>query len=80
MAPLPVCPSPKFQAYEAMVPSGSLDADPSTATWRLVAVAVNDATGGWFGGAVVVTWCCTELVAPWLSVTVSVTVKVDADA
>ena len=73
MAPVAVAPSPKSQAYEATVPSGSDEPAASTATTRSVGVAVNAATGGWLG-AVTVTCCDVAAVPPWLSVTVSVTV------
>ena len=47
-----------------------------TGAWPDVADAVNEATGAWFGGGgeVAVMVCVTEPVAPWLSVTVRVTV------
>ena len=52
VAPLPVVPSPKLHAYEAIVPSASLEAAPLNVTAvPTVAVAgpVNCATGGWLG-------------------------------
>ena len=52
VAPVPVVPSPKLQAYETIVPSGSWDAVASNVT-DCPAVGpegdeVNDATGVWF--------------------------------
>ena len=79
LTPLPDEESPKSHAYDATVPSASLDADPSNATARSVGVAVNDAVGGLFaGGAVTVTGVVTLSVAPLSSVTVSFTVYVPA--
>src|SRR5216683_5912752 len=53
LTPVPVAPSPKVQAYETMLPSGSLDPLPLNATWRgavpLVGLAEATATGGWLG-------------------------------
>ena len=50
MAPLPCCPSPKFQAYEAIVPSESVDVEPlkltSSGADPVEGVAVMRATGG----------------------------------
>ena len=67
--PLPVVLSPKFHAYDAIVPSGS-DEDDANVTTVYCAVEVNDA----FGGALTMTTSCvTELGAPRSSVTVSVT-------
>ncbi len=54
------------------MPSGSDEPVPSKATERLFGVEVNAATGGWFGLTTDTDWV-TELVAPWLSVTVSLT-------
>lgn len=51
VAPVPVVPSPKSHAYEAIVPSESVEALPSTATVRFVAVAVNAAVGATFAGS-----------------------------
>ena len=79
MAPVALVPSPKFHAYPATVPSGSLDPDPLTATVRPLTVGVPiTAVGGWFtgGGAATVTERVTEPVAPLSSVTVNVTVNV----
>lgn len=45
--------SPKFQLYDATVPSASEDADPSAATVRSVAVTDAAATGALFGTAAV---------------------------
>jgi hypothetical protein len=45
VAPVPVVPSPKSQAWEAMVPSASFDAAPSTVTDRPATVAANSAVG-----------------------------------
>ena len=47
---LSVFPSPKSQAYDATVPSGSDDAVPSNWQASSVQLLVNDAAGGWFGG------------------------------
>ena len=50
MAPVPVVPSPKFQAKLTIVPSGSVLAEASKLTvcpaLGLMGVKVNDATGG----------------------------------
>ncbi len=74
VAPVPVCPSPKSHAHAVTVPSGSLEAVPSKLAARNVADEVNEATGGWLGGgACTVTAFVTVPVAPWLSVTVSLT-------
>ena len=40
-------PSPKSHAYDATVPSGSDDPDPSNAATRFTEEDVNDATGAW---------------------------------
>jgi hypothetical protein len=59
------------------VPSGSDDAPAFADAVRSDADTVNEAVGAWFGGgAVTVTFRCSVAVAPWLSVTVSVTGKV----
>jgi hypothetical protein len=74
VVPVPLVESPKSQAYPDRVPSASLEADPSKATARFVAVELKSASGAWLGGgAVTVTACVTELVSPVLSVTVRVT-------
>ena len=44
-----VAPSPKSQAYAAIVPSGSLDAEPSNDAFSPEAAEVNDAVGAWLG-------------------------------
>ena len=74
MTPLPVVPSPKFHAYDAMVPSASddaaplrLTAEPAVTDWSAPAFA----TGGRF---VIVATAVSVAVAPLLSVTVNVTV------
>ena len=41
----PVAAVTESHAYDAIVPSGSDDADPSTDTFRSVLAAVNDAVG-----------------------------------
>ena len=56
-----------------MLPSGSDEPVPSTLTDSPFVVDVNAATGGWLA-AVTVTCLVSVSVAPWLSVTVSVTV------
>ena len=57
------------------MPSGSVDAEPSTDTARPLAAEVNDAVGGLVRRRrVTVTGCVVVPVAPPLSVTVSVTV------
>ena len=50
--PVPVAPSPKFQAYDAMVPSVSVEPVASKLAIRLFADDVNAAVGGTFGSAV----------------------------
>ena len=78
---MPTLPSPNSQAYEATVPSASVDADPFTATANGDVVAVNDAVGAWFCGTSGTTTCCDVVpMAPSSSVTVSVTVYVPAVA
>jgi len=64
-------PSPQFQSYDATVPSGSDEPEPSTETVRPFVDVVNAAFG-----AVLVTWTVRDdvFVPPWLSVTVSATV------
>ena len=69
-----VVPSPKVQAEPLMDPSGSLLEFVKLHVSALQ-LDVNAAVGGWFG-ALTVTECDTLPVAPWLSVTVSVTVNV----
>ena len=61
------------------MPSGSDEPAASTATTRSVGVAVNAATGGWFGAITVTCWASPP-VPPWSSVTVSVTVYVPGAA
>src|SRR6266508_2991175 len=55
MRPLPVPPSPKFQTYEAIVPSGSYEDDPLNVTvWSACGAEgekTEDATGGRFPAA-----------------------------
>ena len=51
MTPVPVAPSPKFQAYEASVPSGSLEAVASKATSCSVTVEPKAAVGATLGAA-----------------------------
>ena len=48
LTPVPVEPSPKFHAYDAMVPSMSLEPVASKLAIRLFADDVNDAVGGTF--------------------------------
>ena len=71
-----MAPSPKSQAYEAIVPSASAEAEPfavtETGAWPLDGVSVKLAVGAWL--AAIVTVRVVEPVAPWLSVTVRVTV------
>ena len=74
VAPVPEDPSPKSHAYEATVPSGSDDPEPSTFAVRSLTADVNDAVGGRFAGAVTVTTAVAESAAPPLSVAVSATV------
>ncbi len=71
--------SPKFHEYDATVPSGSDDVDPSNDPTRPLDEDVNAATGGWFAAATVI-GCDTVFVAPLLSVTVNATVYVPAAA
>ena len=69
-----VPPSPNCHAHEATDPSASVDVDVKLAVNPLV-VDVKFATGGELaGGAVTVTGMVLVPVAPWLSVTVNVTV------
>ena len=49
VTPVAVPPSPKVQAYERTVPSGSVEPDPSTATDSPLGVAVAAAVGARFG-------------------------------
>ena len=65
-------PSPKFQAYLAIVPSESLDPVPSY--WQVSCVQLIDITavGGTLGLTTETDWVAV-LMAPWLSVTVNVT-------
>ena len=72
MAPVPVVLSPKAQAYEAIVPSESVEVLPLNATTRLFGVEVNAAVGGLLALLTVTDWVLA-LVPPLLSVTVSVT-------
>ena len=46
VAPVAVLPSPKFHAYEAIVPFWSLEAEPSTLIVSPLTPTVNEATGG----------------------------------
>lgn len=81
VAPVPVEESPKSRLYEAIVPSGSAEADASNATARSVGVAVNPAVGGLLGaGAVTVTCRVAVAVAPPSSVTVRTAVRVPLPA
>ena len=64
--------SPKFQEREAMLPSLSLELSVKLAV-RPEVVKPKLATGGTLAGAVTVTDLVTALLAPPLSVTVSVT-------
>src|SRR3972149_3826957 len=74
-APLPVVSSPKFQEYDTIMPSGSLDPDASKWIGALydgaVGVATNEAVGARFS---TVTSNVALALAPSSSVTVSVTV------
>ncbi len=80
LAPVPVVVSPKSQAYEAMVPSGSLDVEVNRPVWYVLTL-VNAAVGAMFGGgSTTVTGSVTTLVPPRSSVTVSVTLYVPAVA
>ncbi len=54
------------------MPSGSEEPEPSNETASPVTVSVKAATGGWLAAITVTEWVI-ELVAPWLSVTVSFT-------
>ncbi len=56
MAVVLEAPSPKSHAYDAIVPSLSLELLPSNATDRFVALDVNAAVGATFAGAVTVTF------------------------
>ena len=49
MAPVPVVLSPKFQAYEAMVPSESVELVPLTLSVNPLVDVVNCASGASFG-------------------------------
>ena len=71
VAPLPVVPSPKFQAYDAIEPAATLEPVPSNWTLRNVGVAVNAAFGA--GGSVAMTSAECVPVPPSEPVTVSVT-------
>ena len=73
VAPEPLAvPSPHVQAYPEIVsPWGAVDALPFTATSSKVALVVKEATG--LALETVTAWVAAVLVAPWLSVTVSVT-------
>jgi hypothetical protein len=71
-----VAPSPKVQLLLAIDPSGSLLVLENVQLSALQ-LEVNAAVGDWFA-AVTVMLCDVELVAPWLSVTVSDTVYVPA--
>ena len=42
-------PSPQFHEYDAMVPSASVEVEPSTETVRSSSVWVNAAVGAWLG-------------------------------
>src|SRR6266511_751321 len=50
--PLPFVPSPNVHAYDAIVPSGSYEADALNVTacsgWGVAGENTTDATGGWF--------------------------------
>ena len=72
LTPVPVLLSPKFQAYDAMVPSVSFDPLASKVAVKFFDVAVNDAVGRMFAAATVIGFV-TVPVAPELSVTVNVT-------
>ena len=78
-----VPPSPKVQAYEAIVPSGSEDPAPETVTvrWSTVGVPMT-AVGATFGGGTAATVTCrvTVPVSPSSSVTVNRTVYVPSAA
>src|SRR4051794_1531395 len=50
VAPLPVVPSPKSQAYDATVPSESVDGEPSKWQTSLAQEIEAAATGGSFSG------------------------------
>jgi hypothetical protein len=67
-----VPPSPKVHAREAIVPSMSVELSVKVAGEPLV-TKPKFAVGATFAAAVTVTAWVSELVAPWLSVTVSVT-------
>jgi hypothetical protein len=75
VAPLPVVPSPKFQAHATTVPSGSVLAEPSKVTDVLTAAvdgAEITATGGL---SLIVTVVEADPVEPLLSVAVTVIVN-----
>src|SRR5690348_2012966 len=76
--PVPVLPSPKFHAYDTIVPSTSLAALASNDAVRNVRLVVKPADGGG-GGSTLTLWVDVD-VAPPLSVTVSVTEYVPPDA
>src|SRR4030065_264222 len=77
--PLPASdPSPQFQAYDAIVPSASVDADASTLTTSQLTDVVKLATGGIAG--LTETDFVVEPVNASLSVTVRVIVYVPPDA
>ena len=64
MAPEPAAvPSPQFHEYDAMVPSASVEVDPSTDIVRPDSVWPNAAVGGWFGAVPppATKCCCTVL-------------------
>src|SRR6266566_3749872 len=80
--PVPVDPSPKSHAYDAMLPSGSSEADASNVTgtpgFTRTGLAVKSATGGCGPGGAAWTTTSWETV-PFnesLSVTFSVTLNV----
>ena len=75
MASVEVVPSPKVQAWDASVPSGSELVELSNAHDHTVHELVKAAVGFWFGGGTVteIGWV-TVLLAPLLSVTIRATV------
>src|SRR6266542_2235383 len=75
-------PSPKSNRYDAMLPSGSDDAEASAVTASGAVpddgVTVSLATGGWFAAGDTVTVADAVAIAPPLSVTVTLAVHVPA--
>ena len=59
-----VAPSPKSQAYDVMVPSESVDAEPSAVQSSRVQETAAAACGGWFGGGPVSATRMTEKACP----------------